>query len=279
MKKAGYFFFSFLPLFVSLGLQFLASVPIMGFHLLGICLSGLFSGSKIPYSGFLMQFFDAVGSPASVTFTSILYASAGIAVFGFWYAKQFSGNLNFPADRFSNPPLILGIVLMIPGLQIVSSVLTSAAAIMFPGWMDFYEELMETAGLTGSPSLTLLLYAVLLGPIAEELTFRGVVLSSAKKALPFWAANLFQALLFGIFHMNVIQGIYAFFVGLFLGYICERGASIWLSIFLHILFNAWGTLISAFLSAPSMLLLCILSAAGFFLFHKNTSSRSVKYPD
>ena len=66
----------------------------------------------------------------------------------------------------------------------------------------------------------------------------------AKKCLPFWAANLLQALLFGIFHMNMIQGIYAFCLGLVLGYVCNRGGSIYYSILLHMLFNFWGTVLS-----------------------------------
>ena len=165
----------------------------------------------------------------------------------------------------------------------VSGILTNISATFFPGWMDFYEKLMENAGLTQSPSLLLTLYAVLLGPIEEELTFRGVILSSAKRALPFWAANLFQAILFGLFHMNLIQGIYAFFIGICLGYVCERGGSIWLSIFLHILFNLWGTVLSTsslFYESPMFIILFYalsipLGILGLYLFHKNSSKASV----
>ena len=181
--------------------------------------------------------------------------------------------------------LVLGIICLVPGLQLLSSVLTNFFAYLFPQWMDFYVELMDSAGFTGQPSLLLILYAVILGPIEEELTFRGVILSSAKKALPFWAANFFQALLFGVFHMNFIQGIYAFFIGLFLGYICKRGASIWLSIFLHILFNLWGTFassVTALLNNPlySILFLLfsvLLGILGMVLFYKNTSPADVKH--
>ena len=69
-----------------------------------------------------------------------------------------------------------------------------------------------------------------------------------RRALPFWAANLMQAVLFGIFHMNWIQGIYAFVLGLVLGWICEKGGSIYFSMFFHILFNFWGTIIGPLLN-------------------------------
>ena len=58
-----------------------------------------------------------------------------------------------------------------------------------------------------------------------------------------------QAALFGLFHLNWIQGIYAFALGIVLGYVCERGGSIYYSMGLHLLFNLWGTL-SGFFPDP-----------------------------
>ena len=58
------------------------------------------------------------------------------------------------------------------------------------------------------PSLILVLYSVLIGPVCEELIFRGLTLKYAKRAMPFWVANFLQALLFGVFHMNMIQDVY-----------------------------------------------------------------------
>ena len=58
---------------------------------------------------------------------------------------------------------------------------------------------------------------VCLAPIGEELVFRGLTMKYAEKAFGrFWAANLLQAFLFGVIHMNWVQGVYAFFGGLVL---------------------------------------------------------------
>jgi hypothetical protein len=97
-------------------------------------------------------------------------------------------------------------------------------------------------------SVSMLVYSVLLAPVSEELIFRGVTLSHAKKFLPFWMANLFQAFLFGVFHMNMLQGTYAFCLGLFLGYLCEKGGNIYHSILLHMLFNFFGTVLNEYLT-------------------------------
>ena len=98
----------------------------------------------------------------------------------------------------------------------------------------------------------------MLAPIGEELLFRGVTMHQAKRVFPFWAANIMQALLFGLFHMNMIQGIYAFFLGMVLGYICEKGCSIYQSILFHMMFNFWGTIISGILPTGNSTLFFVL---------------------
>ena len=58
----------------------------------------------------------------------------------------------------------------------------------------------------------------------------------------FVAANLIQAVFFGIYHMNLIQGIYAAFLGFIFGYLVWRYDSILITVFAHALFNLLGTL-------------------------------------
>lgn len=279
MKKIGYFFYSFLPFFASIGLQFIVMLPLAGAAVFYICFSALLSGQKLGYSDFLSQLTPVFGNQNFSMTVSVLYAVSGILIFGVWYSCQFHGDLRFPSAQFNNSKMLLGLVLLVPGLQIASSLITGVSAFFLPGWMEFYEKLMETAGLTSTPSFLLILYAVLLGPIEEELTYRGVVLASAQMALPFWAANVFQALLFAVFHLNPIQGIYAFFVGLFLGYVCHRTGSIWLSSLLHILYNGFGT-VSGMIEIYSplfMLLFVMAGIAGLCLFHKNTSLSGINH--
>lgn len=82
--------------------------------------------------------------------------------------------------------------------------------------------------------------------------------------------------------MNIVQGIYAFALGLILGYVCDKGKSIYYSIFLHILFNFWGTIISslfdeisstAFTELLILLITAISLAGGFVLFKKGLLAR------
>ena len=117
---------------------------------------------------------------------------------------------------------------------------------------------MESTGINSGLTVSMFFYSILLAPIGEELLFRGVTMHQAKRVFPFWAANIMQALLFGLFHMNMIQGIYAFFLGMVLGYICEKGGSIYQSILFHMMFNFWGTIISGILPTGNSTLFFVL---------------------
>lgn len=86
--------------------------------------------------------------------------------------------------------------------------------------------------------ITVVLLLILIAPVTEELVFRGVILHNAEKYVSFWTANLFQAVLFGFYHWNILQGIYAALTGLLLGYICHSFNSVKASIYLHIINNA-----------------------------------------
>jgi hypothetical protein len=242
MKKTGQFFFTFVPLLLTIGLQQLISFFLMG-------ISALCTGSYSTITGEGSLFgtlYDLWISDYFNTSVMICYAIICIAIYGLWYYTKYDGNYLPIWGGHVQPLMILGIVLLVPGLQYLSNYIVTFTAILFPHALDVYEDLIESAGLDSSISFGMFLYSVILAPVSEELTFRGVTLRQAKKYLPFWAANLFQAVLFGVFHMNLIQGVYAFFLGLFLGYVCEKSGSIYYSILLHMLFNFWGTVLSQY---------------------------------
>ena len=178
----------------------------------------------------------------------IIYALISISIFGLWYYAKYDGNFRINAKETFRPLSVLGVVLLVPGMQFLTTYLVSFLSLIFPSWLETYEKLLESAGMDESISPLLLLYSVLLAPVAEELICRGVTLKQAKKVLPFWAANIMQALLFGALHMNMMQGTYAFFLGLILGFLCEKSGSLYMPVLFHILFNFFGTVISNYLS-------------------------------
>lgn len=236
MKKFGHILFCGVPIILAFAVQFLVSIPAVGIRFLSALIN------ESPGASFYNFYNDLLYSFMDSSFTSwisLFYSIATIIIFSLWYQKRFHALDVAAIPSHFNGKLILGIVLLTPGLQYATTYLINFISMLRPQWLRSYESLMETAGLT-DVSLILACYAVVLGPISEELIYRGVTLSYAKKELPFWAANLTQSILFGVYHMNILQGIYAFFIGLFLGFVCHKTKSIFPSMLLHICFNLWG---------------------------------------
>lgn len=92
-------------------------------------------------------------------------------------------------------------------------------------------------------NILLVAYVVFLGPITEELLFRGAVMKGFNFASRKFAI-IFSAAMFAIFHGNIIQAIIAFLLGVFFGYIDMKAGSIIPSVILHITNNAIATILS-----------------------------------
>jgi hypothetical protein len=86
----------------------------------------------------------------------------------------------------------------------------------------------------GSPIMSM--YAVLIGPVSEELVFRRYVILSAKKYGTTFAIVI-SSLLFALFHGNLEQGLNTFMLGLVLGYIAVEYSVGW-AILMHIVNNS-----------------------------------------
>ena len=102
------------------------------------------------------------------------------------------------------------------------------------GTLGFYnpqEDMSEQL----SQSWSLLLYATLLGPITEELVFRGAGLRALEKFGKVFAI-LMTAIIFGLFHANLDQLFFAIIIGLGFGYLTFE-YSFWWAIFFHIFNN------------------------------------------
>ncbi len=72
-------------------------------------------------------------------------------------------------------------------------------------------------------------------PIAEELLFRGIIFNILKRRNKLLMAILLSALFYGFYHMNYIQGVYAFVLGCLLAYAYEYFGTFLMPVLLHII--------------------------------------------
>ncbi len=145
--------------------------------------------------------------------------------------------------------IILGYALQL-GVSGIIAVLSEA----FPSLFSSYKELIQSLAGSGVDWLTFVAVSFL-APIGEEFLFRGVTFHFAKKALPAKWAILLQAVLFGVYHLNVIQFVYALGIGILLGMLAHQAGSVVPGIVLHMIIN-----LSAYL-VPSVFLDNIPKAA------------------
>jgi membrane protease YdiL (CAAX protease family) len=98
-------------------------------------------------------------------------------------------------------------------------------------------------GTSSNNFFALLLYVGILGPIAEELCFRGIVLNRLADCR-IWVAILIQAVLFSLLHIGSVQMLYSLFVGAFFGFIYARFRTLLLPIIAHIAYNSINIILS-----------------------------------
>lgn len=145
------------------------------------------------------------------------------------------------------------------GMQIVTTLIMVLVNVLLPSVMEEYNTLVDGSGIT-TYGLMWVISTLVLPPLVEEAGFRGLGLTYLERAgVPFAVANIVQALAFGIFHMNLTQGIYTFVLGLALGYVTHRSGSIAPAMLMHLVYNLMGTLgsdlIYSYLPAPFLILL------------------------
>lgn len=75
--------------------------------------------------------------------------------------------------------------------------------------------------LSAPPLMVQILCIGLVIPFTEELIFRGLVYTRLREEMPMWRAVLFSAVYFGVFHGNLVQGIYAVILGCLMAVIFE----------------------------------------------------------
>lgn len=173
-----------------------------------------------------------------------------------------------------------------PWLVIVWVVLLTFGTILPAEWI--YEQLQlampeQTVALFQSIMREPWGYLVvgMLVPVAEELVFRGAVLRVLLNIFArrsHWIAIAIAAVVFGIIHMNLAQGLHATLIGLLLGWMYYRTRSVFPGIVMHwinntvayVMFNiqpqlADGQLIDLFHGDRSMLYMAIGFSLCIFL--------------
>lgn len=104
-------------------------------------------------------------------------------------------------------------------------------------------DMNPVADMVSDLSPSMVIYACLLGPLMEELMFRGMLLKRAR-VFGDRTAVVYTALLFGMMHGNLNQFLYATAIGLVLGYAAVKTGRIRHTVVMHVIINSFGMLVA-----------------------------------
>lgn len=119
--------------------------------------------------------------------------------------------------------------------QMVFSLIAAAAELILNQLGLSMDTLTELASVGSDMGIMMMIYAGFVGPVVEELVFRGFLMRRFEKYGKGFAV-IVSAVLFGVMHGNPLQIVFGTLVGLILGYIAIEYSIKW-SIILHIANN------------------------------------------
>ena len=158
----------------------------------------------------------------------------GTGILFLWKKPRYVKNIIFQKEKKMTFPAFVQLLAVFLSAQAILQ-------LMFPvmEWLLNQIGLSSMAAMEAASmqftSFSMLLYAGILGPISEEILCRGLALRLLQPYGKRFAIVL-SALLFGLFHGNVVQIPFAFLVGLVLGYVAAEYNVIWAMV-LHMVNN------------------------------------------
>ncbi len=106
------------------------------------------------------------------------------------------------------------------------------------------EALDITEQFLGESKLAMWLFVGVIGPLVEELIFRGVILGGLRTTGRIFSAIVLSALLFALIHMNLNQFSYTIVMGVYWGLLAEATGSLIPSMVCHVITNSVSVLMT-----------------------------------
>ena len=102
-------------------------------------------------------------------------------------------------------------------------------------YQDSMDQMME-----GKQMWFLILCMGIIAPLAEEIVFRWLIYLRLRDYMRMGAAAVISGLIFGIYHGNLVQAVYAGLLGVFFAYFLDISGCLWSSVLLHMGANIWS---------------------------------------
>ena len=185
--------------------------------------------------------------------------SAVFAVFFYWLLwgrKKTEEDKQYFRDKVLRGKNVVMLCVGTVGLYFLSILISDIIGIISPETIKEYNEMMDIA--LGGNLFMAVIAAVVLAPISEECIMRGMIFRNLQKYFSVPAAIIIQAVMFGIFHMNWVQGLYVIPVALGLGFVAEKSKSVFPCICMHMFYNFMSVVLAVLPEFCQTIAFCIV---------------------
>lgn len=214
----------------------------------------------------------------SVTLSALIFI--GVIVF-YYYRKRHTVRPPYRFDRLSGYQVTISLIMGVGCVFLSQLILliSESTGLLNLDNLENYEQLISSM-IGQSPTWLILLTIGIVAPIAEELLFRGLVFHMFNRHMNVKVALIVQGLLFGAFHMNLVQGVYASVLGIVLGIAYLLTGSLWIPIIMHIVNNSVALLLpEVWMNDPlislGLMSLLLLVPLGLWLLYRRNSGKYI----
>lgn len=150
-----------------------------------------------------------------------------------WKSKKYSFRDKFIV-KANMRSIFLPIALAVVGMGIVLSEFVNLIRVVLPfnDYLTIIFDRMHSAG------ISTIILIVIVGPIVEEVVYRGIILEGLQRKYKESFSIILSALIFGAIHLNIYQFVPAFVLGLLFGYIYMKTKCLTLCVLGHALNNS-----------------------------------------
>ena len=179
----------------------------------------------------------------------LMVANAGgflgaIFAFDYFIARPQTGrklNFNFSPTNVGTYLLIFPMML---GMMFIAEFITAQIPITGPFFGEYYEFFSRLMEQMTKDKATMIVLAVIMAPIFEEIVFRGIIqIGLINKGMNPATAIIIASVVFGLVHANPWQFVGAVLLGCVLGFVYHRTKSLLLPILLHAFNNLCSSIL------------------------------------
>lgn len=231
---------------ISIGNLWHALSPLLLYYLLSIIVSTVVMQKLFLQAGFAVME-SSIGEDGMMDYIFreyqtqtmgmvLMTAAVAVPIFGWLYYRDLQKRENFDIKNFQIVLELRSVVWVIFGSAALALFCNNVIALTpLMEWSESYEQTSE-ALYAGSIWMELL-GAGIGAAVSEELLMRGLLYQRLRDMMEAKTAIFWSALIFGVFHGNIVQGVYAFLLGLFFAWLKEKYHTLLIPILAHMSAN------------------------------------------